>query len=225
VRRFPAEVLPEPGEELHLDPQTSHHVLRVTLLPRGSHLELFNGSGLSCQVELVGAEESLARVRGLTAPSANAPVPEIHIVLGLPRKPAVERVLRMATELGMSHFWPFVAQRSIAKGAHPERWGKLTEQAARQSGRSDLPQVHGLASLEEQLERLPSHLSRVVLTPGSPKGPDPTPPIALLIGPEGGLTPAELELAERHGFQARPLGTTVLRSDTAVIAAIARFAL
>jgi 16S rRNA (uracil1498-N3)-methyltransferase len=217
--------LPEPGEELHLDPQTSHHVLRVTLLPRGSHLELFNGSGLSCQVELVGAEESLARVRGLTAPSANAPVPEIHIVLGLPRKPAVERVLRMATELGMSHFWPFVAQRSIAKGAHPERWGKLTEQAARQSGRSDLPQVHGLASLEEQLERLPSHLSRVVLTPGSPKGPDPTPPIALLIGPEGGLTPAELELAERHGFQARPLGTTVLRSDTAVIAAIARFAL
>lgn len=225
MRRFPAEVLPEPGQEIHLDPQTSHHVLRVTLLPRGSHLELFNGNGLTCQVELTGVEDSLARVRGLTAASATDPVPEIHVVLGLPRKPAVERVLRMATELGMTHFWPFVAQRSIAKGAHPERWGKLTEQAARQSGRSDLPQVHSLASLEQLLQSLPSHLSRVVLTPGAAKGPDPTAPIALLIGPEGGLTPAEVELAEQHGFQARPLGTTVLRSDTAVIAAIARFAL
>lgn len=225
MRRFPAEVLPEPGQELHLDPQTSHHVLRVTLLPRGSHLELFNGSGLSCQVELVGAKENLARVRGLTAPSANAPAPEIHIVLGLPRKPAVERVLRMATELGMTHFWPFVAQRSVAKGAHPERWGKLTEQAARQSGRSDLPRVQSVASLKEQLESLPSYLSRVVLTPGAAKGPDPTAPIALLIGPEGGLTPAEMDLAGRHGFQPRPLGATVLRSDTAVVAAIARFVL
>ncbi|MFT5584324.1 MAG: 16S rRNA (uracil1498-N3)-methyltransferase [Cognaticolwellia sp.] len=225
MRRFPAEALPEPGQELHLDPQTSHHVLRVTLLPRGSHLELFDGNGLSCQVKLIGAEGSLAKVRGLTQPSATAPTPEIHVVLGLPRKPAVERVLRMATELGMGHFWPFVAQRSIAKGSHPERWGKLTEQAARQSGRSELPQVHSLASLEEQLQRLPPHLSRVVLTPGAAKGTDPTAPIALLIGPEGGLTPAELELAERHAFQARPLGTTVLRSDTAVIAAIARFAL
>lgn len=225
MRRFPAGELPSPGQELQLDAQTSHHVLRVTLLPRGSHLELFDGQGLCCQVELIGSQDGLALVQGLTTPSATAPVPEIHVLLGLPRKPAVERVLRMATELGMGHFWPFVAQRSIAKGTHPERWAKLTEQAARQSGRSDLPEIHAVASLGEQLERLPEHLARVVLSPGAEQGADPTAPIALLVGPEGGLTPAELELAQAHGFQARPLGATILRSDTAVIAAIARFAL
>lgn len=225
MRRFPAEALPEPGQELLLDAQTSHHLLRVTLIPRGSHLELFDGQGRSCQAELIGAPEGQALVRGLTPPTTKPPIPEIHVLLGLPRKPAVERVLRMATELGMGHFWPFVAQRSVAKGAHPERWGKLAEQAARQSGRSELPEIHSLASLEEQLLKLPEHLARVVLTPGAPQGPDPSSPIALLVGPEGGLTPKELALASQHGFESRPLGTTVLRSDTAVVAAIARFAL
>ena len=188
-------------------------------------MELFDGQGLSSEVELIGSQDGLALVRGLSVPTPTATVPEIHVLLGLPRKPAVERVLRMATELGMGHFWPFVAQRSIAKGSHPERWAKLTEQAARQCGRSDLPEIHSLASLEAQLLSLPEHLARVVLTPGAPLGIDPSPPIALLVGPEGGLTPAEVELAQTHGFQARPLGATVLRSDTAVIAAIARFTL
>lgn len=188
-------------------------------------MELFDGLGLYSHVELIGSQDGLALVRGLSAPSPTAAVPEIHVLLGLPRKPAVERVLRMATELGMGHFWPFVAQRSVAKGAHPERWGKLTEQAARQCGRSELPEIHSLASLGEQLQRLPEHLAKVVLTPGAAQGPDPSDPIALLVGPEGGLTSAELELAKAHGFQARPLGSTILRSDTAVIAAIARFVL
>lgn len=225
MRRFPAERLPRVDETVSLDSQTSHHILKVTLLRRGSRLELFDGQGQSCTAELVGAENGLAQVIGRSPLSETPSVPEIHVVLGLPRKPAVERVLRMATELGMGHFWPFVAQRSVAKGAHPARWGKLVEQAARQSGQSRVPEVHPLASLAEQLQSLPEHLNRVVLTPGAPDGKDPSAPIALLIGPEGGLTPAELALAEAQGFRARVLGKTVLRSDTAVVAAIARFTL
>ncbi len=225
MRRFPAERLPQVDETVCLDAQTSHHILTVTLLPRGSSVELFDGHGQSCTAELVGAQDGLAQVIGRSPPSATLPVPEVHVVLGLPRKPAVERVLRMATELGMGHFWPFVAQRSVAKGAHPARWGKLVEQAARQSGQSRVPTVHPLASLTEQLQSLPEHLNRVVLTPGAPMGRDPSAPIALLIGPEGGLTPAEVALAQDLGFQACALGQTVLRSDTAVIAAIARFTL
>lgn len=223
MRRFPSDTLPSPQEQLLLEPEVSHHVLRVTLLPRGSQLVLFDGQGQSCVVELIGAEDGQALVQGLDPIVQSPPEPEIHLILGLPRKPALERILRMATELGMTDFHPFIARRSVAKGDKVDRWMKLVEQAARQSGRDAVPTLHPLQPLQAHIDQLPSEdMLKLVLQPGAPTERPAPQSLALLIGPEGGLDPSELDLAGARGFSPMGLGRNVLRSDTAALAALAR---
>jgi 16S rRNA (uracil1498-N3)-methyltransferase len=134
--------------------------------------------------------------------------------VGLPRKPAWERILRMATEMGVASFHPFVAARSVARGEHLQRWERVVESAAQQCGRGDIPRVHGLQKLHAM--ELPAH--RLAMAPGGDAVERPSEATALLIGPEGGLVEGELEGWTRAG-----LGPTVLRADTAAVAALALY--
>lgn len=224
TRRFRAPFLPGDGERVQLDAEVSHHLLRVTLVPRGEAVILFDGLGAECDGRLVDSDGELAVVLA-TSPArrVSASAPRV-MVMGLTRKPAWDLSLRLATELGMTELRPFVARRSVAQGDHLDRWERITAEAARQCGRADTPVLRPVAPLRAQLTGLHGH--RLVLTPGSgPARPaEQDEALCLLLGPEGGLAPDELALAAEAGFQAASLGRWTLRADTAVAVALARYA-
>ncbi len=222
MRRFAAPSLPGLGQRVRLDADVSHHLLHVTLVPRG-HRVLLYSSGQELEAELVDVLDGQAV---LEARSEARPIQRgrrLVLIAGLPRKPAWERTLRMGTELGVTEFRTFVARHSVAKGDKLERWSRICGEAARQCGRGDLPGVAAPRSLRELLEGLPDR--RLLLHPGAAALAPEAGDLALLIGPEGGLHEDEVELALANGFQAAGLGPWVLRSDTAAVAALARYAL
>ena len=202
-----------------LDDAVSHHLLKVTLVPRGHRVMLFCGDA-EVEAELVGVEDGRAVLEGRGPARRVASDRRLVLLVGLPRKPAWERILRMGTELGVSEFRPFVARHSVAKGDKVARWSRICEEAARQCGRGSAPSVRAPDS-SGLFDGLPSR--RLVLQPGAPVGAPEAGDMALLIGPEGGLHPDELEQAQAAGFVAAGLGDWVLRSDTAAVAALARY--
>ena len=224
TRRFRAPFLPGEGERVQLDAEVSHHLLRVTLVPRGEAVILFDGLGAECDGRLVDSDGERAMVLATSAARQVSALAPRVMVMGLTRKPAWDLSLRLATELGMTELRPFVARRSIAQGDHLDRWERITSEAARQCGRADAPTLRPVAPLRAQLAGLVGH--RLVLTPGA----NPTRPAAedealcLLLGPEGGLAPDELALAAEAGFVTASLGRWTLRADTAVAVALARYA-
>jgi len=197
----------------------SHHVLRVVMVPRGSTLVLFDGQGREATGELIGTQDGLAQVRLTEDPRVARPGHALVLVVGLPRKPAWDHGLRMATELGATEIRGFPASRSVGQGGKPERWTRVVEAAAAQCGRGHVPRVRACPDLATALEDLPDQ--RLVGVPGVPPTRAPRADTALLIGPEGGLTDLELARARREGFTPFGLSPWTLRVDTAIAAALA----
>lgn len=224
-KRFRVGLTPAPGERIALDERASHHLIDVLRVPRGESIELFDGAGRRWAATLVDVRDGVAFAEIAAASAAPRDAPSRELVLAQTRKPAWELALRMATELGATRILPFVAQRSVALEDHNERWQRILESAAQQCGRADLPQILPGAPLKQQLQSCDSQ-HRLMLSPGAPCiDPPDSGGVALLIGPEGGLTEHEQSLARDVGFAAVGLGQWTLRADTAVVAALARYGL
>lgn len=221
MRRFRAPSLPDAGGVVVLDESSSHHLLRVLGVARGEDVELFDGAGRRALAALTHTAEGRA-VLLAQAPSAPDLRPDRWLLPSLVKHEAFDLILRMATELGATHILPLLAARSVARGDRQERWQRILESAAAQCGRADLPRLFGAQALSDALAELPEGLSRRVYTPGGPALPPPPGSCALLLGPEGGFTDAEVQLALESGFEAEGLGPNVLRADTAAAAALSR---
>lgn len=220
-RRFRVAELQAEAGGLALDGAASHHLLRVLRARPGHRVELFDGAGRRATATLVEVVDGRAWLD--VEPSREAVRPPRLLIQGLPRKPAWERVLRMATELGVTEVRGVGTARSVVEEPRAERWERLVEAAAAQCGRADLPAVTWVPSLTEALQDLPPG-RRGVLVPGAATAGGAT-CTSLLLGPEGGLTDAEVATARDLGFQALGLGDLTLRADTAAAAALARYAL
>jgi 16S rRNA (uracil1498-N3)-methyltransferase len=223
MRRFLHHPLPDRGEVL-LTEAASHHLLQVAKLPRGTTLGLFDGRGREVEAELIDVENGRARVR-LSGPLEEARPPHvIHLVLAVLKGDAMAHGLRMATEAGVTHVWPTVTARTIAKGDRGDRWRRILHSAAQQCGRADLPELAPVRPLAEQLLQLPNGITRFVAAPGGQPAPAPHGPSAVAIGPEGGWTDAELHELHRQGWTQLGLGRWILRADTAVAVAVSSLA-
>ncbi len=223
-RRYHHPALPQPGERAVLPKDTSHHILQVCRHPRGEPLTLFDGVGGEARCTLVDVERSRAVVACDELLPPCSPSRRLTLLLALCKPAAWETSLRMATELGVDHVQPVLCARSTVRKLRLERWQKVLVAACEQSGRRWLPTLSSPASLLRALEEpsLPSR--RLLLAPGaSPALPSPTGDLALLVGPEGGLSAQEHAAALQAGFEATGLGTHILRVDTAVAAALARY--
>ncbi len=220
MRRFRSPPLSAAGDVLVLDAAVSHHLLRVVQLPRGDRVLLFDGQGAEAAAELVDGSDGLARLRLLEDPRPAAPTRMRVLLAGLPRKPAWDHALRMATELGATEIRGFVAHRSVVKKGRPDRWQRVVEAATGQCGRGDVPALSCCSDLAGALVG-PLPQVRRVLVPGAAPARPVSDDAALLVGPEGGLTEGELALAAEAGFEAVGLGSWVLRTDTAIAAALA----
>ncbi len=224
MRRYHHPVLPTPPERVILPKDSSHHILQVCRHPRGTELNLFDGAGAELRCELVDVQGQRAVLQAVEAlaPTPAPPFPTT-LLLALCKPAAWETGLRMATELGVQRVLPLLCERSSVRKLRLERWQRVITAACEQSGRRWLPDLEALLPFDSAIALPPLPGQRLVLQPGSHAQPVIQHDMALLVGPEGGLTDKELQQATQAGFVPAGLGPHVLRVDTAVAAALARY--
>lgn len=233
-----------PGALVTLGGPDARHAVTVSRVHPGEPLLLGNGSGLvlngtveSTQgAQAVGGASLTLRVD--TATVTPAASPRIRLVQALAKGDRDEMAVQAATELGIDGIVPWLAGRSVsrwegakvAKGR--ERWTTIVREASKQSIRPWLPTVAELTSTK-QLAVLAGETRMLLLEPtatlrltevaasaAATADPDAR-DIVLVVGPEGGLSPAEIATLEAAGATAVRLGDTVLRTSTAGPAALA----
>ena len=218
------------GDTLRLSGDEGRHAARVKRLGVGEVVLVSDGAGtlLDCVVSAVLADGLALTVRSRR--SAAAATPRIVAVQALPKGERAELAVEVLTELGVDEIVPWAASRSIAQwhGARGEKalekWRRTAREAAKQSRRPWVPVVAPLASTADVAARL-SHSAGLVLHEDAtePFGSVALPPdgdIVVVIGPEGGIAPAELDAFTATGARAVRLGEPVLRTSTAGAAAL-----
>jgi 16S rRNA (uracil1498-N3)-methyltransferase len=215
-----------------------HHLRDVLRLQPGEEVAVADGSGAQAVARIVAVgpdEASLEVVRALPS----AALPDVTLVQGLSRGPKMDLVVEKTTELGVARIVPVVMRRSVVRidgaegGRKAGRWRRVAEAAAKQSQRPSVPTVD---------EPLPFEALRgvleafdVVLVPWevtAPSGPgiggalraagaSAGSSVAVVVGPEGGMDPAEVETLALLGAVPVSLGATILRTETAAVVAVA----
>jgi len=237
MRRFfvPPGSLPAGGQgrEVSLGGELAHRLARVLRLAPGDRVVLADGSGREFEVELTAvSQRSVSAV--VVAEAVAPPEPALELVLyqSLIRGQRFELVLEKGTELGVSRFVPLVSERSQVRpereSGRAERWRRIVLEAAEQCGRGRPPTVEPPSSLSEALAAapglrlLPWEGERAQGLRSLLRGPGERPAaVSLFIGPEGGFSQEEVEVARKHGAAVVTLGRRILRSETAGIVAAA----
>ncbi|VDH01731.1 16S ribosomal RNA methyltransferase RsmE [Helicobacter pametensis] len=219
------------GEVLRLPENVCRHI-QVLRLQAGAPLVLFDGQGQAAAAELleIGRKQALARVDKLLMESRESPL-SVTLIQAVSASEKMDFAVQKGTELGVKRIVPAVSTRSNVRlsGERSEkkvrRWQEIAISACEQCGRNEVPPVVPIADLPQVLAALPADSGvRLLLSPhdGVPlRSLPPAQSAVLLIGPEGGLTAEEEDLARSHGFQAVQLGARVLRTETAALAALA----
>ncbi|HYD39715.1 MAG TPA: 16S rRNA (uracil(1498)-N(3))-methyltransferase [Anaeromyxobacter sp.] len=208
-----------------LTPEAIHYLRDVLRLAPGAALELFDGAGSLYAARIEDGFAGLALGERREARPALA----LWVLPALAKGEKMDLVVQKATELGATHLAPFAAERSIVRlepekaAARVERWRKIAAEAARQCGRADVPEVRAPARLQDALAAVPSGAARFVFHPGGAPLPADLHPaaVAAVVGPEGGLTEAEVAACEAAGARRASLGPRVLRAETAAVVATA----
>lgn len=223
---------PIAGSMAVLGGHEAHHLAHVMRAKAGAMVTLFDGTGaeFSARVERVGRSEielSVLERRELDRESA------VQITLGvaLPKGDRSRWLVEKATELGVWRLVPLVTERGNQRET-PSALDKLRRaaiEASKQCGRNRLMQIDAPLELAEFLAAEPPSNVRLFAHPdGEEKAPETLfeksrqEPFSLAVGPEGGFTDRELELAARHGWTAIDLGPRILRIETAALALVAK---
>ncbi|BDG46464.1 MULTISPECIES: 16S rRNA (uracil(1498)-N(3))-methyltransferase [Parageobacillus] len=211
-----------------------HHIVHVMRMDKGSEVicVLSCNKTALCRIEQITNEHVIVRVVKWIDEQTELPV-QIYIAHGLPKGDKLELVIQKGTELGASSFIPFVAARSIvkwdAKKANKklERWKKIAKEAAEQSHRGKIPDVHAPMTIYELVEfakiadyrlfayeeeaKQGNHQMLTSVFRKMKRGQS----LLAVFGPEGGFSSEEVELLKQHGFFSCSLGPRILRTETA----------
>lgn len=216
---------PDADGTVRIPPAELRH-LRVLRLGPGDRLCVFDDAGREHEIvlEQVTAREATGRVVATSAASRESPL-ELVLMPALVKHDRMDRVVEKATELGVARIAPVVTRFSVARGDHGERWRRIATSAAKQCGRTRIPTVDPARLLDVAL-REPWPGLRLVAWEEEQASkltdlPDTAGAIVVLIGPEGGLDPGEVDAARAAGFTTVSLGRRVLRADTAALVALA----
>ncbi len=220
------------GERVRLDGEEGHHAAVVRRVASGEQVTLTDGAGhvARCRVDETG--KGWLDLSVLEVATHPAEMPRLVVVQALPKGDRGELAVEMLTEVGVDVIVPWSASRSIArwKGDRVEKslakWRSAAREAAKQSRRSWFPEVSDLATTDDVVALLASASVRVVLheAASGPLADVPVPgrgQIVIVVGPEGGITDDELEAFSAVGAEPLRMGSSVLRSSTAGVAAAA----
>jgi 16S rRNA (uracil1498-N3)-methyltransferase len=220
---------------LPLSPDDDHHARRVLRVRAGEELDVVppSGSVVRVRVEAVSDDGIAVKVLG-----ESAPAPELQVTLfqGVAKGDKMDAIVRQAVEVGAAGVVPVVTAFSVVKmdavkrGRRGERWRRIAHSAAEQSRRSRVPSVIDPVDLGEALEllrgydavvvlweeqqgRLLSSMSRELAGTTAER-------VALVVGPEGGLSAEEVATLREAGAVTASLGPSIMRTETAAVVAL-----
>lgn len=223
--------LPQSGE-FNLPPDAAHHASRVLRLREGDAVQLFDGEGHESHgviADLSGKQVVVGQLRQIDT-NRESPL-QVTLAQALSSSEKMDWVIQKATELGVAEIQPLATERSVAR-LSPERAAKRTEHwqqvaiaACEQCGRNVLPVIHPPLDIMVWLQqmRAEKHSKFILLPQGSVSlhsQPKPQDKAILLIGAEGGFTPAESDSALLCDFTPIRLGARVMRTETAAVAGL-----
>jgi 16S rRNA (uracil1498-N3)-methyltransferase len=236
LRRFIVPFLAVNEDTVTIAGDQYHHIVHVLRLKKGSRLSLADGCGREYDgiISKVDGDSLTVALAGEPVVSKCGNMPRITLYQGLPKGEKLELIMQKCTELGVSEIVPFMAARSVARVGPGrleeklERWRRITLEAARQSKRAMLPEINFAADVTEVCrhadhdiklllweEEHSLSMKRILSEAVHPAS------VAVVVGPEGGLTPYEVAIASKYGFISVSLGRRILRTETAGLAIMA----
>lgn len=220
-----------------------NQIHRVFRLKAGDSVVLFDGSGsdYECVIDGFGDEskihsESIIRLHvAATKRSPFMPARDIYLCAAIVKKDTFEWIVEKATELGVTHIIPVMAERSEKKSLNEKRLQKIAVEASEQSGRGTIPKIDTIMTLKEaiecldgkrkmedgkeELELLAFHTDAEAFKKDSVSE---SAPLGVFIGPEGGWSLDEIDMFHKDKISVACLGNQILRAETAVIAALSQ---
>lgn len=218
------------GANIELDENAFSHAVRVLRLKQGDSLILFNGQGGEFEAELsdVQKKRATASISQFHDKECESPLP---IILGqcISRGEKMDYTIQKAVELGVTKIVPLFSERCGVKlnqerqDKRLQHWHSVIISACEQCGRNRIPELHDAISLQTWQQQLTASL-KLVLDPTAADSlatlSKPANDVALLIGPEGGLSDSEIKAAIQHDFNGTRLGPRILRTETAGLTAL-----
>ena len=223
--------------QIIIDTEDVAHISRVLRLGIGDHVTVCDSQGTDYEAEIAEMEQKQI-VCSITEKRVSESEPNIKVTLfqGLPKASKMEYIIQKTTELGISEIVPVKLSRCVVKIDNKkderkklDRWQKISEAAAKQSGRGIVPQISEIMTLDEVIKRSKEFdlffvpyeceeqktLKEVLLSRSDIKT------VGFIIGPEGGFDPAETEKLRENGIDTVTLGKRILRTETAGEAVLA----
>ena len=225
------------NEEMHIEGVDARHISKVLRMQPGAQLQIVSDDGVSAMAEITAIDSERVTVRCLEK-LAESHEPRVKLVLaqGLAKGEKMDFIIQKAVEMGAYSVIPVAMEHSVvrldgAKAAKKvERWQKIAESAAKQSKRDIIPEVQAVQSMTEMLAKCACQTKisayecedrlslKAALKAAEEAGG--ISELLLIIGPEGGISEAELEQARQAGAVPVSLGRRILRAETAGLVAI-----
>lgn len=225
VPRLHVPALP-PAGVVALPEEEAAHLVRVLRARPGDVVRLFDGRGREVEAVVGAAGRSGASAEIVRAVDAPRPAREVTLCAAVPRGERMEWLVEKCTEAGAARILPLAARRSVRREAGPNalrRWRRAAVEAAKQCGRADVPEVAEPAPVAEVLRRCegqPLFEARPEASVCAAQALRGAGPVALFVGPEGGLDAEESAALEAAGALGFSLGPLVLRVETAALLAV-----
>jgi 16S rRNA (uracil1498-N3)-methyltransferase len=219
-----------PGAQFALAPEAAQHVAKSLRLKTGDSLTVFDGRGGEYDAVIQRVERDRVDVKvGPFRDVDRESSLDIGLVQGLPEADKMDWIIQKAAELGVSWVQPIVCDRSVVRlsGERAARreahWRRVAVASCEQCGRNRIPDVRPTLNFQSWIAVASSARRWMLVPDGTPvaemRAPDG--PLEILVGPEGGLSERERDLALPRGFETVALGRRVLRTETAPIVAMA----
>jgi 16S rRNA (uracil1498-N3)-methyltransferase len=215
---------------LALDESASHHLARVLRFQVGQTLTLFNGDGreYAATISAIDKRNVTVSINEAIAADRESPL-AIHLGIAISKGDRMDLVIQKAVELGVTSITPLISERVEVRlqGERAEKklqhWQGIVIAACEQCQRNRIPQLNSITPLHDWIAQVNADRKFVLHHRSETSLGEMTKPqsVALLIGPEGGLSDLEIASAEKNNFSALRLGPRVLRTETAPLAALA----
>jgi len=220
------------GESVILNSAATTHVGKSLRFVENDELYLFNGDGFDYRARIIHGERNriVVVIEECLQPMTESPL-AIALLQGICRNPRMDMLIQKSTELGVHRIIPVSCRRSLVRIATNRaarkitHWQKVAISACEQCGRARIPAIVPPCDPAAAFaQHLPENATKLLLDPAGDNSMETElvagRPVALFIGPEGGLTNAEITDAADAGFRRIRMGPRVLRTETAPITAL-----
>lgn len=228
--------LKEPAEKIHITGERARYIATVLRCREGDEVMVFDGKGSSLRtiISSITKKEVLLKFLGVIPCDTESPL-DLILIQGLLKGEKMDLVIQKTTELGIKEIVPAITERSqIRETKRLDRWRKIAEEAARQCGRTNVPTIHELTCFDglfsgSSTHPLASYSNGLIfweegglkISEAGASLPARNSSLLVAIGPEGGFTRKEVEMAAQKGLITASLGKRILRAETAAISAVA----